>query len=165
MGSEWRIEGDTLKIIKCKPGQSAMNAAAEVGLTIHPDSPTPGLSLDGLRAWAAGRAIQVRAIISVRWGECFAAVAPSCAAAAILGRKGGQAGTGASKRRGDADHYRAIRRRDYVADRRQYLSDGRLNRTSGGWLVVRWDESRRIYVETSYYYPTKRAAQDALRRG
>ena len=29
-------------------------------------------------------------------------------AAAALGKKGGKAGTGASKRRGDADHYRRL---------------------------------------------------------
>lgn len=81
------------------------------------------------------------------------------------GRRGGLAGRGESKRRGDSAYYRALRRRDYVADRRQYLSDGRRNRTSGGWGVVRWDEERQIYIEPLGYYATKREALEALRQG
>lgn len=36
-------------------------------------------------------------------------MADASKAAAILGRKGGKAGTGASKRRGDSDYYRKLR--------------------------------------------------------
>jgi hypothetical protein len=50
----------------------------------------------------------------------------------------------------------------YVADRRQYLSDGRLNLTSGGWMVMWWDEGRKIHVEGATYR-TKAEATEALR--
>ena len=56
---------------------------------------------------------------------------------------------------------RTTRTKDYVADRRQYLSDGRRNYTSGGWMVMRWDAHRSIYVEGAVYR-TKRDAQAAL---
>lgn len=56
----------------------------------------------------------------------------------------------------------AVTRRDYIADRRQYLSDGRRNPTSGGWMVLRWDERRGIYVEGPCYR-TKREALAVLR--
>jgi hypothetical protein len=55
--------------------------------------------------------------------------------------------------------------RDYVADRRQYLSDGRRSRTSGGWAIVRWDGARRIWIEPAAYYQTKREALEVLRYG
>src|SRR5437773_6945004 len=43
-------------------------------------------------------------------------------------------------------------RKHYVADRRQYLSNGKRNTTSGGWLTMYWDEHRRIYMEGCYHH-------------
>lgn len=86
-------------------------------------------------------------------------------AAAALGSIGGKAGRGESKKRGDSAYYRALRTgsRDYVADRRQYDSQGRRVTHSGGWAVVRWDEARQIWIEPAAYYATKREALEALR--
>lgn len=79
------------------------------------------------------------------------------------GRLGGKAGRGDAKRRGDSAYYRALRRRDYVADRREYDWQGRRVRHSGGWAIIRWDGTRQIYLEPGAYYSTKREALEALR--
>jgi hypothetical protein len=63
------------KIIECRKGQSVMDAAAEAGLSIHPQSPTPGVSIETLERWADARGITLSAIIQVRRDETFAAVA------------------------------------------------------------------------------------------
>jgi hypothetical protein len=84
-------------------------------------------------------------------------------AAATLGRLGGKAGRGEAKRRGDSAYYRALRRRDYVADRRQYHADGTRDYTSGGWAVMAWDPRVECYREPGAYYRSKREALDALR--
>jgi len=51
--------------------------------------------------------------------------------------------------------------RSYVADHRQYLPDGRVRATSGGWQVMVWDEMRSLWEEGSLHR-TKRQAQAAL---
>jgi len=53
--------------------------------------------------------------------------------------------------------------RDYVADRRQYDSQGRRVRHSGGWAIMRYDADRSIWIEPAYYYDTKAQAVNALR--
>ncbi len=58
---------------------------------------------------------------------------------------------------------RSMKRKHYVADRRQYLSNGKRNPTAGGWLTMYWDEDRQIYVEGSYHW-TKAAAEASLRQ-
>jgi hypothetical protein len=56
--------------------------------------------------------------------------------------------------------------RSYVADRWQHNADGK--RIYGGllggsgWMVLSWDEVRQIHIEGACY-PTKRAAEQALR--
>ena len=54
-------------------------------------------------------------------------------------------------------------RRHDVADRRQYLSNGKRNSASGGWLTMYWDEHRQIDVEGAYHW-TKAAAEESLRQ-
>jgi len=53
-------------------------------------------------------------------------------------------------------------RRHYVADRRQYLSNGKRHPTSGGWLTMYWDDDRHVYVEGCYHH-TKAEALESLR--
>ena len=55
-----------------------------------------------------------------------------------------------------------MRRKHFVADRRQYLSNGKRNPSSGGWLMMYWDERRQIYVE-GCYHSTKIEALESLR--
>lgn len=54
-----------------------------------------------------------------------------------------------------------MQRKDYIADRRQHGSTGKVS--GGGWLIMRWDNERRSYIEGTHYYSTKRGAQEALR--
>jgi hypothetical protein len=51
--------------------------------------------------------------------------------------------------------------KDYITDRRQYGSTGKV--AGGGWLIMRWDDERQIYIEGTYYHATKRGAQELLR--
>jgi hypothetical protein len=50
---------------------------------------------------------------------------------------------------------------DYIADRRQYGSTGKV--TGGGWLIMRWDEIRQIYIEGTTYHHSKTGAHQVLR--
>jgi len=52
----------------------------------------------------------------------------------------------------------------YVADRRQYLDNGKRNRTSGGWMVMTWDAKRLVWVEGACYR-TKREAEAVILEG
>lgn len=72
-------------------------------------------------------------------------------AAAAMGR----AGRGASKVRGDSDHYRAIR-----AKRRPLSYVARS--LTGGWVTMHWDADRKVYVEGAQYR-TLREGRDAIR--
>jgi hypothetical protein len=83
-------------------------------------------------------------------------------AAAALGRRGGKIGgrvTGPTKRRGNAEHYRALAAKSATARRhsKDYVAE-----RPGGWGVLRWDETRQIHVEGPVY-PTKRQALEILR--
>lgn len=68
------VMSETYRVIRCRPGQSVMDAAHEHGLSIHPDSPTPGRSSDSLTTWAADHGVDLAAIVQVRFGETFAAI-------------------------------------------------------------------------------------------
>ena len=103
-----------------------------------------GLALpdaDGTHAYTAGELdeIGVADAFRARW------LAPSSAAAAALGKlgaaKGGKAGTGAAKVRGDADHYRAIRAKrpaPQVYERRGEWGGYTVREALKGW-IVEWD--------------------------
>lgn len=55
-------------------------------------------------------------------------------AAAVLGRKGGKAGTGEAKRRGNGDYYRALRAKRRGLPREAYCSK------CGEWGEVAWGD-------------------------
>lgn len=57
---------------------------------------------------------------------------------------------------------RCKQRKPYIADRRQYLSDGRRDRTDGGWAVMLWDTDQQIWIEPLYSYETREGARSAL---
>lgn len=63
--------------------------------------------------------------------------------------------------RGERDMTKLSMTRHYIADRREYLSNGRRNPTSGGWMVLTWDERRSIYVEGPLYR-TRAEARGAI---
>lgn len=80
-------------------------------------------------------------------------------AAAVLGRRGGQAGTGEAKRRGDAAHYRAIRAKrpaPQVYECKGEWGGYTVREGLRGWIVETWSATagERTGVRTLVPYDT-----------